>query len=60
MQPILAPAKPDPGNTGRKIKGRKRQILTDIETNPVQAAPLLFAELVSRFPWLRDVFADGG
>jgi len=26
----------------------------------VQAAPLLFAEMVCRLLWLRNVFADGG
>ena len=52
--------------------GRKRHILTDTEGNLVHAlihtadiqdrdgAPLLLAEVVNRFPWLRHLFADGG
>lgn len=59
-------------DAGKKIKGRKRYILTDTEGNLVQAliytadiqdrdgAPLLPAEIVRSFPWLRHVFADGG
>jgi len=57
---------------GKKIKGRKRNILTDTDGNLVHAAihtadiqdrdgaPLVLAEIVRRFPWLRHVFADGG
>jgi putative transposase len=57
---------------GKKIKGRKRHILTDTEGNLVHAvihtadiqdrdgAPLVLAEIIHRFPWLRHVFADGG
>lgn len=59
-------------DAGKKIKGRKRHILTDTEGNLVYAiihtadiqdrdgAPLVLAEIVRRFPWLRHVFADGG
>ncbi len=59
-------------DTGKKIKGRKRHILTDTEGNLVHAlihtadiqdrngAPLVLAEVVNRFPWLRHLFADGG
>jgi len=55
----------------KKAKGRKRHILTDTEGNLVHAlihtadiqdrdgAPLLLAEFVRRFPWLRHLFADG-
>jgi putative transposase len=56
---------------GNKIKGRERHILTDTDGNLVHAAvhaadiqdrdgaPLVLAEIVRRFPWLRHVFADG-
>lgn len=59
-------------DAGKKIKGRKRHIVTDTEGNLVHAvvhtadiqdrdgAPLLLAEIVRSFPWLRHVFADGG
>ena len=59
-------------DAGKKIKGRKRHILTDTQGNLVYAlihtadiqdrdgAPLLLAEIVRRFPWLRHLFADGG
>lgn len=59
-------------DAGKKIKGRKRHILTDTEGNLVRAlihtadiqdrdgAPMLLAEIVRDFPWLRHVFADGG
>jgi transposase len=59
-------------DAGKKIKGRKRHILTDTEGNLVHAiihtadiqdrdgAPLLLAEIIHRFPWLRHIFADGG
>src|SRR3546814_1584684 len=59
-------------DAGKKIKGRKRHILTDTDGNLVHAvihtadiqdrdgAPLVLAEIVRRFPWLRHVFADGG
>ncbi len=57
-------------HAGKKIKGRKRHIVTDTEGNLVHAlihtadiqdrdgAPLLLAEIVRSFPWLRHVFAD--
>ena len=59
-------------DAGKKTKGRKRHILTDTEGNLVHAvvhtadiqdrdgAPLVLAEIIRRFPWLRHVFADGG
>src|SRR5690606_10812984 len=59
-------------DAGKKIKGRKRHILTDTEGNLVHAmihladirdrdgTPLVLAEIIRRFPWLRHVFADGG
>ena len=59
-------------DAGKKIKGRKRHILTDTEGNLVHAvihtadiqdrdgAPLVLREIIRRFPWLRHVFADGG
>lgn len=59
-------------DAGKKIKGRKRHILTDTEGNLVHAvihtadiqdrdgAPLVLREMIRRFPWLRHVFADGG
>jgi len=59
-------------DAGKKIKGRKRHILTDTEGNLVHAlvhtadiqdrdgAPLLLAEIIHSFPWLRHLFADGG
>ena len=59
-------------DAGKKIKGRKRHDLTDTEGNLVHAiihtadiqdrdgAPLLLAEIIHRFPWLRHLFADGG
>jgi len=57
---------------GKMIKGRKRHILTDTEGHLVHAlvhtvdiqdcdgAPLVLAEIVRHFPWLRHVFANGG
>ncbi len=59
-------------DAGKKIKGRKRHILTDTEGNLVHAvihtadiqdrdgAPMVLAGIVKRFPWLRPIFADGG
>jgi len=59
-------------DAGKKIKGRKRHIITDtqgflvgavIHTADVQdrdGAPLVLARIRHRFPWLRHVFADGG
>ncbi|WP_459665121.1 IS5 family transposase [Novosphingobium sp. 11B] len=59
-------------DAGKKIKGRKRHILTDTDGNLVHAvvhaadiqdrdgAPLVLGENVRHFLWLRHVFADGG
>ncbi|QYE33572.1 IS5 family transposase (plasmid) [Polymorphobacter sp. PAMC 29334] len=59
-------------DAGKKIKGRKRHILTDTCGYLVHAvvhgadiqdrdgAPLVLADVITRFPWLRHVFADGG
>ena len=59
-------------DAGKKIKGRKRHILTDTDGNVVHAvihtadiqdrngAPLVLAEIIHGFPWLAHVFADGG
>jgi transposase len=59
-------------DAGKKIKGRKRHILTDTIGLPVgmivhpadiqdrDGAPGLLAGVRSSFPWLRHVFADGG
>ncbi len=59
-------------DAGKKIKGRKRHILTDTEGFMVGAlvhaadiqdrdgAPDLLSTLRHNFPWLRHVFADGG
>lgn len=59
-------------DAGKKIKGRKRHILTDTDGNLLHAvirtadiqerdgAPLVLAEIIKRFPWLRHVFVDGG
>ena len=59
-------------DAGKKTKGRKRHILTDTDGNLVHAvvhtadiqdrdgAPLVLAQIIKRFPWLRHVFADGG
>ena len=59
-------------DAGKKIKGRKRHILTDTIGLPVgmivhpadiqdrDGAPALPARARSSFPWLRHVFADGG
>jgi transposase len=58
-------------DAGKKIKGRKRHILTDtggllvaavIHTADIQdrdGAPSLLASIRAAFPWLRHVFADG-
>jgi transposase len=57
---------------GKKVKGRKRHILTDTEGFLVAAlvhaadvqdrdgAPAVLAEARYRFPWLSHIFADGG
>ena len=59
-------------DAGKKIKGRKRHILTDTDGNLVHAvihtagiqdrdgATLVLAEIIRHFPWLRHVFADRG
>ena len=59
-------------DAGKKVKGRKRHVLTDTEGNLVHAvihtadiqdrdgAPMVLAEITRRFPWLRHVLADGG
>jgi transposase len=59
-------------DAGKKVKGRKRHILTDtiglpvgmiVHTADVQdrdGAPGLLASVCNGFPWLRHVFADGG
>lgn len=59
-------------DAGKKIKGRKRHILTDTQGFLLAAlvhaadiqdrdgAPPVLAEARYRFPWLRHVFADGG
>jgi len=71
-EPVLGPAKPDPGDAGKKIKGRKRHIVTDtlglmlfiiIHGADIQdrdGAPEVLKSIRHRFPWLRHVFADGG
>ena len=59
-------------DAGKKIKGRKRHIITDTQGFLVGAivhaadvhdrdgAPDVLASIRHRFPWLRHVFADGG
>ncbi|WP_264484376.1 IS5 family transposase [Mesorhizobium sp. PAMC28654] len=59
-------------DAGKKIKGRKRHILTDtlgllvgaiVHTADIQdrdGAPEVLASIRESFPWLRHVFADGG
>lgn len=59
-------------DAGKKIKGRKRHIITDtlglmlfviVHTADIQdrdGAPDLLKAIRYRFPWLRHVFADGG
>jgi transposase len=58
-------------DAGKRIKGRKRHILTDtggllvgalVHAASIQdrdAAPAVLAEVRAGFPWLRHVFADG-
>src|SRR3546814_19665420 len=58
--------------SGKKIKGRKRHIVTDttgllvglaIHGADIQdrdGAPALLASIRHSFPWLRHLFADGG
>ena len=60
------------GPRGYEIKGRKRHIPTDPESNLLHAvihtadiqdrdgAPLVLRDIVKRFPWLRHRFANGG
>ena len=59
-------------DAGKKIKGRKRHILTDTQGNMVglivheasiqdrDGAPCVLASIRYRYPWLRHIFADGG
>ena len=59
-------------DAGKKVKGRKRHILTDTIGLPVgmivhpadvqdrDGAPGLLGKVRSAFPWVRHVFADGG
>jgi len=59
-------------DAGKKIKGRKRHIVTDTEGNLVglvvheasiqdrDGAPCVLAAIRSLYPWLRHIFADGG
>lgn len=59
-------------DAGKKIKGRKRHIITDtngflvgavVHSAGVQdrdGAPMVFKAIRRAFPWLRHVFADGG
>jgi transposase len=59
-------------DAGKKVKGRKRHLLTDTLGLPVAAvvheadiqdrdgAPLVLAAARHLYPWLRHVFADGG
>ena len=59
-------------DAGKKVKGRKRHIITDTNGFLVHAiihsadiqdrdgAPMVLQDIRYRFPWLRHVFADGG
>ena len=59
-------------DAGKKVKGRKRHILTDtggllvcavVHSAGIQdrdGAPIVMAAICSVFPWLNHVFADGG
>jgi transposase len=59
-------------DAGKKVKGRKRHILTDttgllvaavVHAASVQdrdGAPSVLASIRTAFPWLRHIFADGG
>jgi putative transposase len=59
-------------DAGKKIKGRKRHIVTDTlglmlfvlvhgaDVQDRDGAPALLKAIRHRFPWLRHVFADGG
>ena len=62
---------PDPWDAGKKVKGRKRHIMTDTDGRLLTAvvhsagvqdrdgAPAVFAALCVAFPELKHVFADG-
>ena len=62
----------DPGDAGKKVKGRKRHIVTDTTGLLVGAevhradiqdrdgAVLVIDAIHDLFPWLRHLFADGG
>ncbi len=59
-------------DAGKKVKGRKRHIITDtggllvgamVHAADIQdrdGAPALLASIRAAFPWLRHLFADGG
>ena len=59
-------------DAAKKIKGRKRHIVTDTQGNLVglvvheasiqdrDGAPCVLAAIRSLYPWLRHIFADGG
>lgn len=59
-------------DAGKKVKGRKRHIVTDTEGFLVTAlvhaadiqdrdgAPAVLLDAKDRFPWMRHIFADGG
>ena len=59
-------------DAGKKVKGRKRHILTDtlglmieavVHTADIQdrdGGPLVLKSIRGRFPWLSHIFADGG
>lgn len=59
-------------DASKKVKGRKRHIITDtggflvhaiVHSADIQdrdGAPLMLVDIRSNFPWLRHIFADGG
>jgi transposase len=59
-------------DAGKKIKGRKRHIVTDTggllvglvvhgaDIQDRDAAPMVLKSILKRWPWLRHIFADGG
>jgi transposase len=59
-------------DAGKKIKGRKRHIVTDTggllvglvvhgaDIQDRDAAPMVLKSIRARWPWLRHIFADGG
>ncbi len=70
-EPALGPAKPDPGDAGKKVKGRKRHLAVDTLGLPVQCdvtpadvqdrdalAPILKA-VRAKSPWVDLAFVDG-